>query len=218
MGKIIGKITGSDDAADAQVDAANQSAALSKEQFEATEARLNPFVNYGLSMIPGLMQNMQPIDNEQALSDYYNSGEYAMMSNQANNNLMANAEAMGGMGGSTNANNLMRIAPQMGMQHLGTLNSQRMDNFNMMNSIYGSGLNAAAQTGQAGQNYASQAGAAYQQAGQAKAQGAMAPFQSMLGLGGLALGAYGAGLFGGGAAAGAAGAGAGAGAGLGGVM
>ena len=37
MGKIIGKITGSDDAADAQVDAANQSAALSKEQFEATE-------------------------------------------------------------------------------------------------------------------------------------------------------------------------------------
>ena len=98
-------------------------------------------------MIPGLMQNMQPIDNEQALSDYYNSGEYAMMSNQANNNLMANAEAMGGMGGSTNANNLMRIAPQMGMQHLGTLNSQRMDNFNMMNSIYGSGLNAAAKQG-----------------------------------------------------------------------
>ena len=195
VGDVIGDITGTNKAADAQVNAANKSAALSKEQFEATQAGLAPFKDFGQSMIPGLMQNMRPIDNEQALSDYYNSGEYAMMSNQANNNLMANAEAMGGMGGSTNANNLMRIAPQMGMQHLGTLNSQRMDNFNMMNSMYGSGLNAAAQTGQAGQNYASQAGAAYQQAGQAQAQGAMAPFQTLMGLGSLGIGAYGAGMF-----------------------
>lgn len=195
MGKIIGKITGADQAAKAQTNAANQSAALSREQFEATRADLAPFKNFGMSMIPGLMQSMRPIDNEQDLGDYYDSGEYAMMSNQANNNLMANAEATGGMGGSTNANNLRRVAPQLGMQHLGLLNSQRMDNFNMMNSIYGSGLNAAAQTGQAGQNYASQAGQAYQQAGQAKAQGAMAPFQSMMGLASLGIGAYGAGMF-----------------------
>lgn len=195
VGDIIGSVTGTKQAAKSQANAANQAAGVSREQFEAMQAGLAPFTNFGMSMIPGLIQNMRPIDNEQALSDYYGSGEYAMMSNQANNNLMANAEATGGMGGSTNANNLMRIAPQMGMQHLGALNSQRMDNFNMMNSIYGSGLNAAAQTGQAGQNYASQAGAAYQQAGQAKAQGAMAPFQSMMGLASLGIGAYGAGMF-----------------------
>lgn len=195
VGDIIGSVTGTKQAAKSSANAANQAAGVSREQFEAMQAGLAPFTNFGMSMIPGLIQNMQPIDNEQALSDYYDSGEYAMMSNQANNNLMANAEAMGGMGGSTNANNLMRIAPQMGQQHLGALNSQRMDNFNMMNSMYGSGLNAAAQTGQAGQNYASQAGAAYQQAGQAKAQGAMAPFQSMMGLASLGIGAYGAGMF-----------------------
>lgn len=190
VGDVIGGITGSNDAADAQRDAANQSAALSQEQFEATEARLNPFVNVGMSMIPQLSNALQPINNEQALSDYYSGGEYAMMSNQANNNLLANAEATGGLGGSTNANNLMRVAPQLGSQHLGTLNAQRADNFNMLNSLYGSGLNAAAQTGQASQNYASQAGAAYQQAGQAQAQGALAPFQTVMGLGNLATGFF----------------------------
>ena len=195
VGDVIGDITGSNQAADAQTNAANQSAALSREQFEATQADLAPFKNFGLSMIPQLSNTLQPIDSEQALSDYYSGGEYAIMSNQANNNLLANAEATGGLGGSANANNLMRVAPQLGSQHLGILNAQRADNFNMLNSLYGSGLNAAAQTGQAGQNYASQAGAAYQQAGQAQAQGALAPFQTLTGLAGLGIGAYGAGIF-----------------------
>lgn len=190
VGDVIGDITGANQAADAQTNAANQSAALSREQFEATRADLAPFKNFGMSMIPQLANALQPIDNEQALSDYYSGGEYAMMSNQANNNLLANAEATGGLGGSTNANNLMRVAPQLGSQHLGTLNAQRADNFNMLNSLYGSGLNAAAQTGQASQNYASQAGAAYQQAGQAQAQGALAPFQTVMGLGNLATGFF----------------------------
>ena len=194
VGDVIGDITGTNQAADAQTNAANQSAALSQEQFEATKADLAPFKNFGMSMIPQLANTLQPINNEQALSDYYGGGEYAMMSNQANNNLLANAEATGGLGGSTNANNLMRVAPQLGSQHLGILNAQRADNFNMLNSLYGSGLNAAAQTGQAGQNYASQAGAAYQQAGQAQAQGALAPFQTLMGLGEMAAGAYGGGF------------------------
>ena len=45
VGGFIGDITGTNAAADAQVNAANQSAALQKQMFDQTQKNLNPYMN-----------------------------------------------------------------------------------------------------------------------------------------------------------------------------
>ena len=177
-----------------QAAAADRATEAASEQYYQTRDDLMPYQQAGAAVMPQLMQTIKPIDREQALSDYYGGGEYAIMSNQANNNLMANAEAMGGMGGSTNANNLARIAPTLGMQHLGMLEGQRADQYNQLMGMANMGQNAAAQVGNAGMNYATQAGNAYQNAAAAQAASGIAQannFNNTLGtLGGIAYQAY----------------------------
>ena len=181
-------------AAKKQAAAADRATDAASEQYYQTRDDLMPYQQAGAAAIPQLMQAMKPIDREQSLSDYYGSGEYAVMSNQANNNLMANAEATGGMGGSANANNLARIAPTLGMQHLGMLEGQRADQYNQLMGLAGMGQNAAAQVGNAGMNYATQAGNAYQNAAAAQAASGIAQantWSNTLGsLGGIAYQAY----------------------------
>ena len=181
-------------AAKKQAAAADRATEAASDQYYQTRDDLMPYQQAGAAVIPQLMQTIKPIDREQALSDYYGGGEYAIMSNQANNNLMANAEAMGGMGGSTNANNLMRIAPTLGMQHLGMLEGQRADQYNQLMGMANMGQNAAAQVGNAGMNYATQAGNAYQNAAAAQAAAGIAQANTLsntLGtLGGIAYQAY----------------------------
>lgn len=167
------------DAAKEQSKAANQATEAASKQYYQTRDDLMPYQQAGAAAIPQLMQTIKPIDREQALSDYYGGGEYAIMSNQASNNLLANAEATGGMGGSTNANNLMRIAPTLGMQHLGMLEGQRADQYNQLMGLANMGQNAAAQVGNAGMNYATQAGNAYQNAAAAQAASSIAQANTM---------------------------------------
>lgn len=195
LGRVFGDITGSNAAAEAQTNAANRAAALSREQFNKLEANLAPYRKLGVNSISGLVNAAKDINPAIALRDFYNSGEYGMMSAQANSNLMAQQEALGGMGSSATANSLQRIAPMLGQQHLSQLFSRQADSFNRYMGMVNLGQNASAQTGAAGQRYASQAGQAYQQAGQAQAMGAMAPFQTIMSLGKMAASAYGMGMF-----------------------
>ena len=51
IGSVVGGITGANKAVDAQTNAANQSAALSKEQFEQIQQNLAPFLQFGTSQI-----------------------------------------------------------------------------------------------------------------------------------------------------------------------
>ncbi len=146
------------DAAESNAQAAADANQLQLDMYNQTNKNLAPFLNMGQQAIPQLMNAMQPINEEQALSDYYNSGSYAMMEEQAKRAALTAGEASG-VGGSSMANNLMRISPAMGQQHLSNLYSQQADQFNRANAVVGMGQNAAAQVGTAGQNYASQAGA-----------------------------------------------------------
>lgn len=191
VGDIIGDITGANDAADAQVNAANQSAALSKEQFEAIQKNLAPFLQFGTSQLQGLQGLMQPLDRQGELAKFYSSPEFAMQSRQARGQQLAAAEATGGLGSTSTGNALASIAPQLGMSYLGQREAQRADLFNRLFAGAGMGLNAAAQQGQAGQNYVSQASNAFNQAGAAQAGGAMSGFNTLLGLGGTFIGAGG---------------------------
>lgn len=191
VGDIIGDITGANDAKDAQVNAANQSAALSKEQFEAIQKNLAPFLQFGTNQLQGLQGLMQPLDRQGELAQFYSSPEFAMQSRQARGQQLAASEATGGLGSTSTGNALASIAPTLGMNYLGQREAQQADLFNRLMAGAGMGLNAAAQQGQAGQNYVSQASNAFNQAGAAQAGGAMSGFNSLLGLGGAFVGAGG---------------------------
>lgn len=191
VGDIIGDITGANDAADAQTNAANQSAALSKEQFEAIQKNLAPFLQFGTNQLQGLSGLMQPLDRQSELAKFYSSPEFAMQSRQARGQQLAASEATGGLGSTSTGNALASIAPTLGMNYLGQREAQQADLFNRLMAGAGMGLNAAAQQGQAGQNYVSQASNAFNQAGAAQAGGAMSGFNTLMGLGGTFIGAGG---------------------------
>lgn len=192
---LVGSALSSDKAAGAQTAAADQAAQVQREQFEAMQQNLAPYREFGAAQLPALQGAIAPIDRFAELSKYYQSPEYQMLSSQGRNQQLAASEATGGLGSTYTGNALAAIAPQLGMQYLGQREAQQADLFNRLMSSAGMGLNASAMTGQAGQNYASQAGQAFTQAGQARAGAAMAPYQTGMGL----LGAYigGGGTFGG---------------------
>ncbi|NBV59439.1 MAG: DNA transfer protein [Synechococcaceae bacterium WB4_2_0811] len=188
IGSVIGGITGSNNAAEAQKDAANQSAALSREQFEAIQKNLAPFLQFGTSQLQGLGGLMQPLNRQQELEQFYQSPEFAMQSRQARGQQLAAAEATGGLGSTSTGNALASIAPQLGMGYLGQREAQQADLFNRLMAGAGMGLNAAAQQGQAGQNYVSQASNSFSQYGAAQAGKSLAPFNTLMQVGGMALG------------------------------
>ncbi len=191
IGSVVGGITGANKAADAQTNAANQSAALSKEQFESIQKNLAPFLQFGTSQLQGLGGLMQPLNRQQELSQFYSGPEFAMQSQQARGQQLAAAEATGGLGATSTGNALASIAPQLGMNYLGQREAQQADLFNRLMAGAGMGLNAAAQQGQAGQNYVSQASNAFNQAGAAQAGAAGSGFNTLMGLGGAFIGAGG---------------------------
>ncbi len=191
IGSVVGGITGANKAADAQTNAANQSAALSKEQFESIQKNLAPFLQFGTSMLPSLPGIIQPMDRQGELAAYYDSPEFALQSRQARGQQLASAEATGGLGATSTGNVLASNATTLGNQYLGQREAQRSDLFNRIMASVGLGLNAATQTGAAGQNYVSQASNAFNQAGAAQAGGALSGFNTLMGLGGAFIGAGG---------------------------
>ena len=191
VGDIIGDITGTNKAAEAQTNAANQGAALSKEQFESIQKNLAPFLQFGTNQLQGLGGLMQPLNRQQELAQFYQSPEFALQSRQARGQQLAAAEATGGLGSTSTGNALASIAPQLGLSYLGQREAQQADLFNRLMAGAGMGLNAAAQQGQAGQNYVSQASNAFNQAGAAQAGGAISGFNTLMGLGGTFIGAGG---------------------------
>ena len=191
IGGVVGGITGSNKAADAQIDAANRGANLSQEQFQQIQQNLAPFLQFGTNQLQGLSGLMQPLNRQDELAQYYSSPEFAMQSRQARGQQLAASEATGGLGSTSTGNALASIAPQLGMGYLDQREAQQADMFNRLFAGAGMGLNAAAQQGQAGQNYVSQASNAFDQAGAAQAGRATAPFNTLMGLGGIFVGAGG---------------------------
>ena len=115
IGSVVGDITGANQAADAQTNAANQSAAISKEQFEAIQKNLAPFLQFGTNQLQGLQGVMQPLNRQEELATYYSSPEFALQSRQARGQQLAASEATGGLGSTSTGNALASIAPTLGL-------------------------------------------------------------------------------------------------------
>lgn len=131
-----------------QAEYADKALADYNENIDRSLSFMQPYANFGAAGMPMMLNAIRDsnYDREAALSDYYSSGEYAMMQDAANRNLLTQAESSG-VGGSSVDNALMRIAPQMGSQHLSYLDAKAMDDFNK--SLNFMNIGSSASTGMA---------------------------------------------------------------------
>lgn len=138
---------GGDNGAGAAADAQRYSAELQNQQFNRVMDGLKPFTPLASQYITQL-QGLSSLDGQQnALNQYYNSGQYQGMADQARNQILNSAEATGGLGSTAIGNQLSAIAPTLGSQWLGG----QMQNYNNLANI---GLGALQGQAGAGQNYA----------------------------------------------------------------
>ena len=193
VGDLIGDLTGSNDAVDAQEKAAKDSIAEQRRQFDYMVDLMNPYNQAGMSSLANVMTS-PGFNADQAAADYLNSGRYAMSEEALNRSLATQSEAAG-VGGSAMSNAMANALPNLINQEVGMQYGQYMDNLNKNMNLINMGQNSAAMTGDAGMNMASNVAQQYGNIGQAQAMGAMAPFQSIMAIGNTAAKMYGGGMF-----------------------
>ncbi|HGW4305868.1 TPA: DNA transfer protein [Klebsiella pneumoniae] len=166
----------SDGGAKAQADATKQATALQREMWQTNMQNLAPFTPLAQQYI-GQLQNLSSLSGQQqALGDYYNSGQFKDLANQARYQQLASAEATGGLGSTATSNGLATIAPILGQNWL----TGQMNNYQNLANI---GLGALQGQANAGQSYANNTGQLLQQSAALAAANANRPsgFQSAIG-------------------------------------
>ncbi|ELY2630654.1 DNA transfer protein [Cronobacter sakazakii] len=179
---------GGDGGASAQAKAINKQTDLQRQQWQTVMNNLAPFTPLAQQYVSQL-QNLSSLQGQNsALNSYYGSDQYKQLANQARYQTLQSAEATGGLGSTATSNQLATIAPTLGQTWL----SGQMQNYNNLANI---GLGALQGQANAGQTYANNMGALYQQQANLAAANANRPsgFQSALG-GGLSGAASGAAL------------------------
>ncbi|HAT1684524.1 TPA: DNA transfer protein [Klebsiella oxytoca] len=147
---------GGDGGAGAQANATKQATALQREMWQTNMQNLAPFTPLAQQYISQL-QNLSSLSGQQqALGDYYNSGQFKDLANQARYQQLASAEATGGLGSTATSNGLATIAPMLGQNWL----TGQMNNYQNLANI---GLGALQGQANAGQSYANNTGQLLQQ-------------------------------------------------------
>ncbi len=159
---------GGDSGAGAQADATNRGIDLQREMWQTNMQNLAPFTPMAQQYV-GQLQGLSSLQGQQqALSDYYKSGQFQDLSNQARYQQLASSEATGGLGSSATSNGLASIAPMLGQNWL----SGQMNNYQNLANI---GLGALTGQANAGQAYANNTGQLLQQQAGAAAANANQP-------------------------------------------
>lgn len=147
---------GGDSGAGAQADATNRGIDLQREMWQTNMQNLAPFTPLAQQYV-GQLQGLSSLQGQQqALGDYYNSGQFKDMANQARYQQLASAEATGGLGSTATSNGLATIAPMLGQNWL----TGQMNNYQNLANI---GLGALQGQANAGQSYANNTGQLLQQ-------------------------------------------------------
>ena len=178
---VIGGLLGSKSASSQQkavTGGLDQSTQLQREQFDYLKQILAPYQQAGTQALPALTGFInQPQQNFSFdYGAYFNSPEYAALSQQSQQAAMRNASATGGLRGGDTQVALASIAPQLAQQ--ARLNAQNefslnqganLNRYNMLQGIAGLGTGATSQLGNAAQNFGQVAGQNAALAGQARA-------------------------------------------------
>ncbi|PJI34329.1 hypothetical protein [Acinetobacter pseudolwoffii] len=161
-------------AAGAQMEASEMGVEEQRRQFDAVQKLLKPYADAGLSGLSG-QQDLIGINGmsaqQAAIGNINNSAEMQTYLQQGENAILQNASATGGLRGGNTQAALAQFRPQL----LNQLINQRYQNLAGMTSL---GQNAAAGTGNAGMQAASNISNLYQQSGAAQAGAALAHGQA----------------------------------------
>lgn len=161
-------------AANAQIDASEMGVEEQRRQFDAVQKLLKPYADAGLSGLTG-QQDLLGINGtaaqQAAINNINNSSEMQTYLQQGENAILQNASATGGLRGGNTQAALAQFRPQL----LNQLINQRYQNYAGLTSL---GQNAAAGTGNAGMQTASNISNLYQQTGAAQAGAALASGQA----------------------------------------
>lgn len=161
-------------AANAQIDASEMGVEEQRRQFDAVQKLLKPYSDAGLGGLTG-QQDLLGINGtaaqQAAINNINNSSEMQTYLQQGENAILQNASATGGLRGGNTQAALAQFRPQL----LNQLISQRYQNLAGMTAL---GQNAAAGTGNAGMQTASNISNLYQQSGAAQAGAALARGQA----------------------------------------
>lgn len=161
-------------AANAQIDASEMGVEEQRRQFDAVQKLLKPYADAGLSGLTG-QQDLLGINGtaaqQAAINNINNSSEMQTYLQQGENAILQNASATGGLRGGNTQAALAQFRPQL----LNQLINQRYQNYAGLTSL---GQNAAAGTGNAGMQTASNISNLYQQTGAAQAGAALAQGQA----------------------------------------
>lgn len=161
-------------AAGAQMEASEKGVEEQRRQFDAVQKLLKPYADAGLSGLTG-QQDLLGINGtaaqQAAIGNINNSAEMQTYLQQGENAILQNASATGGLRGGNTQAALAQFRPQL----LNQLINQRYQNLAGMTAL---GQNAAAGTGNAGMQTASNISNLYQQSGAAQAGAALASGQA----------------------------------------
>ncbi|ENX08882.1 hypothetical protein [Acinetobacter variabilis] len=161
-------------ATNAQIQSSEMGVEEQRRQFDAVQKLLKPYADAGLSGLTG-QQDLLGINGntaqQAAINNINNSAEMQTYLQQGENAILQNASATGGLRGGNTQAALAQFRPQL----LNQLINQRYQNLAGMTSL---GQNAAAGTGNAGMQAASNISNLYQQSGAAQAGAALASGQA----------------------------------------
>lgn len=172
-GALGSAITGADTAkqqANAQLAGIDKSNAIQMQMFERGLELNEPFRQAGISALPELQQAATAAANPFSFdySAYFNSPEYAALSGQAQQSVLAGQSATGGLRSGNSQTTLASIAPQLAQQGRAnamgeySLNqASMMDRYNRLMGLTGVGQGATqqgvSQSAQVGQGLSSNA-------------------------------------------------------------
>lgn len=161
-------------AANAQVQSSEMGVEEQRRQFDAVQKLLKPYADAGLGGLTG-QQDLLGINGnaaqQAAINNINNSSEMRTYLKQGENAILQNASATGGLRGGNTQAALAQFRPQL----LNQLINQRYQNYAGLTAL---GQNAAAGTGNAGMQTASNISNLYQQSGAAQAGAALAQGQA----------------------------------------
>lgn len=161
-------------AADAQMNSTNASIAAQQQQFAAMKELLKPYADAGVGSLKN-QQDMLGLNGNDAqaaaLKSLQNSSQFAALSQQGENAILQNASATGGLRGGNTQAALAQFRPNLLAQMIN-------DQYSRLGGITSIGQNAAAMSGNAGMQSATNISTLLQQGGAAQAGLALAQGQS----------------------------------------
>ena len=170
-------------AAQAEQYAAQQGIDLQRETRDISLANLRPFLQAGTAGLEGLTAAAnQQLDPAKFYGEYFQSPEYAQLSDQAQRNILASREATGGLRTTSTANLLGSIAPQLAQSAFARQQALQDANYNKQLGLVNTGLSAAGAGNAVAGNAANAMSNLFLQQGAARAGQVAAPAQAMSGL------------------------------------